>query len=151
MTIIYVRKTNPRLASLVTLALRSNQALSLIIRVQRSRDREARDILRELEDLEKVLTELQSDGGFAATSKNKALEKLLERCNKACHEFKELIMECNLCSVPQLRDERAWLKLRFMGDDIIGFKNMMANYKSTIRISQVTLYVVNTLRDFFLL
>lgn len=73
------------------------------------------------------------------------LERPLLRCGKAYKEFKALILSCTMHSVGSKHSMRDWAKLRYMGSDISGFKNVLAGYKSTINIAlgDVNLYALS--------
>ncbi|KAH9203539.1 hypothetical protein DL95DRAFT_529608 [Leptodontidium sp. 2 PMI_412] len=80
----------------------------------------------------------------------------LLRCGKACEDFEALIVKCTTHSGGSKTSFRDWAKLKYMGDDIVGFKNMLAGYKSTImialgdanmRTSAVTISVLKEYKD----
>jgi hypothetical protein len=54
---------------------------------------------------------------------------------EACEDFEALITKCTAHSGGSKTSFRDWAKLRYMGDDIDGFKNMLVGYKSTIMIA----------------
>lgn len=62
------------------------------------------------------------------------LELPLIQCGKACKEFQGLahLTRSSNEAKPSGRD---WAKLKYMRDGIIGFKDMLAGYKSTITIA----------------
>ncbi|KAH7370316.1 hypothetical protein BKA65DRAFT_488159 [Rhexocercosporidium sp. MPI-PUGE-AT-0058] len=80
----------------------------------------------------------------------------LQRCGKACEDFEALIVKCTAHSGGFKTSFRDWAKLKYIGDDIVGFKNIIAGYKSTImialgdanmRTSAVTISVLKEYKD----
>ena len=93
-----------------------------------------RELREELEALNEVLKSLQE----TATNTNAdltTLQRPLIRCGKACKDFEAVIDKCTEHSGGPRTSFRDWAKLKYMGDDITGFKNMLAGYKSTIIIA----------------
>ncbi|KAJ9481090.1 hypothetical protein VN97_g12416 [Penicillium thymicola] len=126
--------TASAITSFVALALQSSIVLYQTIQSLQSRDKEIRELRHELEALQGVLLALDEsidnlDGELAS------LEQPLMRCKSACEEFNTLIRGCTTHSTEDHGSRRDWLKLRYMGEDISGFKNMLAGYKSTISIA----------------
>jgi hypothetical protein len=122
------------LLTLVVFALESSQTLYQVVQSFQSNQRIVRELRQELEALDGVLESLRetvtnSDAGFTA------LELPLRQCGKACSEFKAIIVKCTAHSGGTRTSFRDWAKLKYMGDDIDGFKNMLAGYKSTIAIA----------------
>jgi hypothetical protein len=64
-----------------------------------------------------------------------ALDLPLRRCGNGCQEFEQEIMKCLTRSGGSRRSFRDWAKLRYIGDNIDGFRQLLAGYKSTINIS----------------
>jgi hypothetical protein len=64
-----------------------------------------------------------------------ALELPLLRCGNACKEFEQEIIKCSSRSGGSRTSFRDWAKLRYMGDNIDGFRQLLAGYKSTINIA----------------
>lgn len=122
------------IASLATLALQSSITLYQTLQSLQSRDKVIRELRQELEALHGVLQALdESLGNFEFDLT--ALKQPLMRCNNACGEFNALIMKCTSHSIEGQSSKRDWLRLRYMGKDITGFKDMLASYKSTISIA----------------
>lgn len=122
------------ITSLVTLALQSSITLYQTLQSLQSRDKVIRELRQELEALQSVLQALdESICSFEVDLT--ALKQPLMRCNNACGEFNALIMKCTSHSTEERSSKRDWLKLRYMGEDITGFKDMLASYKSTISIA----------------
>ena len=64
-----------------------------------------------------------------------ALKLPLLQCSKTCTDFEALIVKCTQHSGGARSSFRDWAKLKYMGDDITSFKNMLSVYKSTIIIA----------------
>jgi Fungal N-terminal domain of STAND proteins len=122
------------LVALATFAFQSSLSLYQAIANFQSNKRIVRELKEELEALEAVLKSLQ-----VATTDNTvdlpALKLPLLRCGQACREFEALIAKCTTHSNGSKTSIRDWAKLTYMGDDIVGFKNMLAGYKATICIA----------------
>src|SRR5207248_7465132 len=113
-----------------------------VIDSSQSNKRIIRDLKEELDALDAVLQSLRQ----ATANKVIALPALklpLLRCGQACQEFEAVIVKCTAHSNGSRTSFRDWAKLTYMGDDILGFKNMIAGYKSTISIAlgDANLYV----------
>ena len=122
------------ITSLVTLALQSSITLYQTVQSLQSRDKVVRELRQELEALQGVLQTLnESICNFEVDLTT--LEQPLTRCNNACAEFNALIKKCTSHSTEERSSKRDWLRLRYMGEDITGFKDMLASYKSTISIA----------------
>lgn len=122
------------ITTFVTLALESSRALYQTVRSLQSRDKIIRELRSEIQDLLGVLQTLEESIGNLNVDLA-ALEQPLGRCSNACAEFNTLIKGCTQNSTEERGSKRDWLKLRYMGEDISGFKNMLAGYKSTITIA----------------
>lgn len=59
----------------------------------------------------------------------------LLQCGNACKDFEQEIMKSLLRSGGSQMSFRDWAKLRYMGDDINGFRQLLAGYKSTFNIA----------------
>jgi hypothetical protein len=122
------------LVALASFAFQSSLSLYRAVDSFQSNKRIIRELREELEALEGVLKSLQE-----ATAENAvdlpALNLPLLRCGQACREFEALIAKCTTHSGGSKTSMRDWAKLTYMGDDIVGFKNMWAGYKATINIA----------------
>ncbi|KNG88886.1 hypothetical protein ANOM_003678 [Aspergillus nomiae NRRL 13137] len=122
------------ITTFVGLALQSSFILYQTVRGLHSRDRMIRELRTELQDLLEVLETLKESIGNLDVDLT-ALQEPLTRCSNACGEFDMLIKECIQHSTEGRASRRDWLRLKYMGQDISGFKDMLAGYKSTIIIA----------------
>jgi hypothetical protein len=120
--------------TLVLFAFQSSQALYQAVSSFQSNQRIVRELKEELEALDGVLQALR-ETATDAEADFAALKFPLLRCGKACQDFEAVIVKCTSHSDGSRTSFRDWAKLRYMGDDIVGFKNMLAGYKSTIAIA----------------
>ncbi|KAK6535999.1 hypothetical protein TWF281_000245 [Arthrobotrys megalospora] len=117
----------------VVFALHASRRLYETIDSFKSNKKIVRELGEELLALRGVLESLQ-DTINGSNTDLKALELPLLRCGKACEEFEAIIAKCtsNSGGVRAIRD---WAKVQYMGDDITGFRVLLAGYKSTITIA----------------
>ncbi|RFU29622.1 hypothetical protein B7463_g6721, partial [Scytalidium lignicola] len=122
------------LLALAVFAFQSSRQLYQLVESFQNNQRAVRELREELEALSEVLQSVQET--VASTDVDLATLKLpLLRCGKACKEFEAVIVTCAAHSSGSRTSFRDWAKLKYMGDGIVGFKNMLAGYKSTIMIA----------------
>jgi hypothetical protein len=128
--------------ALASFAFQSSVSLYQLIGSFQSTKRSIRELRQELEALDGVLRSLQQ-AMVNSIVDVPALKLPLLRCGQACREFETLIVRCTAHSGGSRTSFRDWAKLTYMGDDIMGFKNMLAGYKATISIAlgDANLYV----------
>ena len=122
------------LLTLVVFAFQSGQSLYKAVASFQSNQRIVRELREELEALDGVLGSLR-ETVTGADADLTALRLPLLRCGKACRDFEAVIVKCTAHSGGPRTSFRDWAKLKYMGDDIVGFKNMLAGYKSTIIVA----------------
>ncbi|KAI9795427.1 MAG: hypothetical protein M1833_007026 [Piccolia ochrophora] len=122
------------LLTLVTFALQSSKILYHVVEGFQSAGRNIRDLKQELEALDGVLQSLQEVVNTTSVDLS-ALKLPLLRCGKACKEFEAVVVKCTIHSDGTRTSLRDRAKLTYMGEDIVGFRNMLAGYKSTITIA----------------
>lgn len=122
------------LLALAAFAFQSSKSLYEVVESFHSNQRTIRDLKEELQALDEVLQSLHETATTADTDLT-ALKLPLLRCGKACKEFEVVIVKCTAHSGGPRTSFRDWAKLIYMGDDIVGFKNMLSGYKSTITIA----------------
>ncbi|CRL30488.1 unnamed protein product [Penicillium camemberti] len=123
------------LAGLVSLALQSSTTLFSTVQSLRNREKSIRDLRDALQDLDEVLNILRESISTAPFLNSGIIEKPLGRCCKACNDFNALIISCSEHSTDNKFSIRDWAKLRYMGEDVVGFQTMISGYKSTINIA----------------
>lgn len=123
------------IAGLGTVALQSSVALYQTINSYQSHQQRVRDLAEEAGALSGVLESLIATVGSASDLDFSALEIPLKRCGKACDEFKEEIQKCSARSGGSRASFRDWARLKYMGDDVDGFRRLLASYKMTITVA----------------
>ncbi len=122
------------LLTLVGFALQSSTVLYQTVRSFQTSRRTIRELKEELESLSGVLQSLH-DAAETTNADFTALKLPVLQCGKACTDFEALIVKCTQHSSGTRSSFRDWTKLKYMGDDITTFKNMLSGYKSTIIIA----------------
>jgi Fungal N-terminal domain of STAND proteins len=69
------------------------------------------------------------------------LELPLQRCGSACNDFEEEILKLLSQSAGSRTSFEGWTELKYMGNNIDGFKQLLVGYKSTIIIALFDLNV----------
>ena len=123
------------LLTLATFAFRSSVALYETVKSFHSHPKRVRDLIEELDALSGVLGPLNDLVNAATDIDLSALELPLLRCGNTCKEFQQEILKCYSRSGKNRTSFRDWAKLRYMGDDIDGFRRLLAGYKLTINIA----------------
>ena len=121
--------------ALATFALKTSVTLYDDIKSFRSHPKKVRDLLEELRSLEEVLEMLMKTVGAAVEADFSALKIPLQRCGEACEEFGIELARCSTRSSTDRTSFRDWAKMKYMGEDIDGFRQQLAGYKSTINIA----------------
>jgi hypothetical protein len=121
--------------ALASFAFQASVGLYQTVQSFKFHPKQIRDLTEELEALSAVLDSLT--GTVSATSEIEfpALSLPLLRCGNACKEFEQEILKCSSRSGLNRTSFRDWTKLRYMGDNIDGFRQLLAGYKSTITIA----------------
>ncbi|KAH7033962.1 hypothetical protein B0J12DRAFT_680021 [Macrophomina phaseolina] len=135
--------------ALVAFGFSASKSLYQTIESLKDHPRNVRELKQEVEALMNVL---QSLNEFVSSNDVDlaVLELPLSQCGKACKEFESVIVKCTANSEGSKISVRDWAKLRYMGSDINGFKDMIAGYKSTITIAlgSATLRITKVTADF---
>ena len=128
--------------ALAAFAFKSSVSLYRVVESFHSSKRTVRELKIELETLSAALKSLQQ-----ALSEHSidlpALDLPLQRCGRSCEEFEAVIVSCAGHFSGSRTSFRDWARLRYTGEDIDGFRNMIAGYKATISIAlgEANLYV----------
>jgi hypothetical protein len=128
---------------LIAVSCQASKALRETIHSYKNHTKNVRDLKNELEALEETLQLLDATLPGLDVADFAALESPLRRCGCACEEFKQILERCTGRGDDDKSKFRGWLKIRWMGSDINGFKDTLAGYKSTIAIAiaGINLYV----------
>ena len=122
-------------AALGTFAFYAGTRLHNTIESYRSHQQRVLDLLEENGALNSVLGSLNRTIASATDLDLSALEIPLARCGKACDEFNREIEKVSSPSGPGRASFRGWARLRYIGEDIDGFRRLLAGYKTTINIA----------------
>jgi hypothetical protein len=122
------------IVALVTFALQSSKILYDTVVSFQKLPKFIQDLKDEVEALNEVLQTLQRTVAGSDVDLT-ALELPLRQCGKACKDFAASIAKCSKHTTASRSSFRDWAKLRYLGDDIIGFQKMLAGYKATITIA----------------
>jgi len=122
------------LLAITVFAFNSCTLLYQEVKSLRGTGKTIRDLEEELEALKGVLQNLKQSidddtPGLAD------LKLPLISCAEVCSDFQAAVTKCASHSGGARTSVRDWAKMRFMGDDIAGFKDLLARYKSTITIA----------------
>jgi Fungal N-terminal domain of STAND proteins len=123
------------LLALATFAFQSSITLSDTIQSFQSHPKRVRDLIEELEALSGVLGPLSETVSATTDVDLSTLDLPLLRCGNACKEFEQELLKSSSRSGGSRTSFRDWAKLRYMGDDIDGFRRLLAGYKLTICIA----------------
>ncbi|KAE8307456.1 hypothetical protein BDV41DRAFT_569027 [Aspergillus transmontanensis] len=130
------------LLALATFAFKASLSLYETVNSFRSHAKRVRDLIEELEALSGVLAPLQELLDATTDENLSVLELPLRRCGNACSEFEQEIIKYSSRSANRT-SFRDWAKLRYLGDDIDSFRQMLSGYKLTISIAltDASLYI----------
>ena len=123
------------LVGLVAFSCQASKALHDTIKSFRQHPKYVRDLKDELNALEGVLLLLEQSLTTSGAADYYALEYPLRCCGHACEEFQQALQKCRTRDHADGSSFRGWLKIRWIGSDIHGFKHTLAGYKSTIAIA----------------
>ena len=123
------------LLALATFAFQSSITLYNTIQSFQSHPKRVRDLMEELEALSGVLGPLGETVSATTDVDLSILDLPLLRCGNACKEFEQELLKCSSRSGGNRTSFREWAKLKYMGEDIDGFRRLLAGYKLTICIA----------------
>jgi hypothetical protein len=121
----------------LSFALQSGIKLYKTVECTQTQSQSALSLLEELDDLNGILSSFAEAIGVSADVEFYALRLPLQRCGNACTEFEKEVLKCLSRSGGNSTNFQAWANLRYMGDDILGFRQLLARYKSTINIARI--------------
>lgn len=122
-------------AGIATFAFQASIGLYGAITSYQSHQRRVIDLMEENAALTDVLRSLDRAIASGADVDFSALETPLKRCGKACQEFGDEIKKFSSTSGDSRTRLRDWARLKYMGEDIDGFRRLLAGYKATISIA----------------
>jgi hypothetical protein len=123
------------LVAWATFALDSCISLYEMVKSIQCHPKRVRDLLEELEILRAVLGPLIEIAQSTNQEDFLELDLPLKRCGNACKEFQLEITKCLSHSGGNRSNFRDWAKIRYIGNDIDGFRRLLAGYKLTINIA----------------
>lgn len=123
------------MVALATFAFHASVALYETVNSYQSHQQRIRDLAEETSALSGVLGSLTETVSASTDLDLSALELPLRRCGKACQEFEQEIKKCSSRSGSNRTSFRDWARLRYMGDDVDGFRRVLSGYKMTITIA----------------
>jgi hypothetical protein len=123
------------LLAIATFAFQSSTALTKTIQSFQHHPKCVHNLKKELEGLIAVLDSLTETVRATTNIDLSALNLPLLRCGNACKEFEQEIVKSSSRSDGSRINFRDWAKLRYMGDNIDDFRQLVAGYKSTITIA----------------
>jgi hypothetical protein len=121
----------------LSFALHSGIKLYRTVESTQTQSHSALGLLEELDDLNGILSSFTDAIGVSADVEFYALRLPLQRCGNACTEFEKEVLKCLSRSGGNSTNLQDWANLRYMGDDILGFRQLLARYKSTINIARI--------------
>lgn len=121
--------------ALATFAFQSTITLHSAVQSFRDHPKRVRDLVDELEALSGVLGPLTETIANTDDANLSALGRPLLRCGKACEDFRQELVKCSSQAGGSQRTFRGWAKLRYMGEDVDGFRRLLAGYKLTINVA----------------
>ena len=120
--------------ALVTFGVQASSSLLQLIKDFKRAPSTVRQLREELEALTTVLHTLNATVEDAESDFT-PLETPLYQCSKACQDFEAILSHFAGRSKSAKTSFQDWAKLKYLGSDISGFKDMIAGYKSTISIA----------------
>lgn len=132
------------LVGLATFAGQCSVTLYETIASYQSHQQRVRDLVEETNALADVLHSLANTARGNPELQIPALTIPLQRCAKACLEFEQEIKKFSSRSSGNRTSFRDWARLRYMGEDVDGFRRLLSGYKMTITIAltDASMYVI---------
>lgn len=121
--------------TLATFAFQCSVSLYETVDSFRSHLKRVRNLLDELEALNAVLAPLIDLVKSNPDVDLPSLDLPLLRCGNVCKEFQQEVLKCAARSNGGRTSFRGWARLRYMGDNIDDFRDLLAGYKATINIA----------------
>lgn len=122
-------------AVLATVASQAVTTLYNTIKSYKSHPQTVLALQEENRALNSVLGSINNTIALSTALDLSALEFPLQRCGQVCQEFSEEIVKLASLSGGKRPRFLNWAKLRYMGEDIDGFRRLLAGYKMMINIA----------------
>jgi hypothetical protein len=123
------------LIAAATFAFQSSVALGKTVKSYNSRQQSVLDLEEEISALSAVLDTLTRTISASSDLDLSVLQLPLRRCKTACQEFEQAIKQSLSRSSNDRANLRDWARVRYMGEDINGFRRVLSGYKMTITIA----------------
>ncbi|KAL7936458.1 hypothetical protein V8C35DRAFT_295543 [Trichoderma chlorosporum] len=123
------------LLALGQFAFQSSIALYETINSYQSHQQRVRELAEETSALSGVLASLVETVKATTDIDLSSLEMPLRQCGKACQTFDQQIKKVSSRSTGARASVRDWARLRYMGEDMDGFRRLLASYKMTIMVA----------------
>ncbi|KAL7948772.1 hypothetical protein V8C42DRAFT_229349 [Trichoderma barbatum] len=123
------------LLALGEFAFKSSVALYETISSYQSHQQRVRELAEEASALSGVLGSLVETVKATNDIDLSSLELPLQQCGKACHTFEQQVKKVSSRSTGARASVRDWARLRYMGEDMDGFRRLLASYKMTIMVA----------------
>lgn len=127
--------------ALATFAFQCSISLYKTVDGFRSHPKSVCDLLAELEALSTVLAPLVDLVKSNSSVDLSCLELPLLRCGNVCQEFQQEVLKCASRSNSSGASFRDWARLRYIGNNIDDFRDLLAGYKATVNIALTDLNV----------
>ncbi|EHK27036.1 uncharacterized protein TRIVIDRAFT_211341 [Trichoderma virens Gv29-8] len=123
------------LLALSQFAFQSSVSLYETINSYQSHQQRVRELAEEASALSGVLGSLVDTVKATTDIDLSSLEMPLRQCDKACQTFEQQIKKVSSRSTGARASVRDWARLRYMGEDMDGFRRLLASYKMTIMVA----------------
>jgi hypothetical protein len=116
--------------AIITASIKSAKSLCATVSRYKDQDKTLERLEGELESLTSVLGSLEAAVGSDPSIWG-LLRKPVDRCKQTCREFEDAMERFGRKSKSGIK---VWAKMEFMRDNIKGFVDTLATYKSTIMV-----------------
>ncbi len=132
------------LVALATFAAKCSVSLYETAKSYQCHQQRVRELIDETSALSDVLHSLAEAARANPKLHIPALAIPLQRCAKVCQEFEQEISKFSSRSDGTKTSFRDWARLKYMGEDVDGFRRLLSSYKMTITVAltDASLYVV---------
>lgn len=121
--------------AIATVTLKSTAKLFELVKSFQHHPTRVQELSDELASLQDILASLSETIGNLADVDFSSLKLPLQRCGSAVADFERELLKCSVHAGKDRTSFRDWAKLRYMGEDLDGFRRLLATYKATINIA----------------